>query len=203
MSNTLLWRWGWFSLEINIWTVELLIDDKTRRIGKEEFTNNCVGAAWHWWLWCYTLQELLNILNLNCFLTLKYSRQKLAGVSMLCNGNHLFLQQSDPSVCILQIRLTLHIEMSSDWTFLAGFSVSTSSTLWHWTDKKNQKYFLLLVFYRVEQSQQQVECEYCSGILSALYLIYNILSPSTCNSGQQPSINQLYLTVPHKVQCSP
>ena len=130
------------------------------------------------WLWCNTLQELLNILNLNCFLTLKYSRQKLAGVSMLCNGNHLFLQQSDPSVCILQIRLTLHIEMSSDWTFLAGFSVSTSSTLWHWTDKKNQKYFLLLVFYRVEQSQQQVECEYCSGILSALYLISTISRPA-------------------------
>ena len=36
----------------------------------------------------------------NCFLTLNHLTQKHGGVSMLCNGNQLFLQQSPSSHCM-------------------------------------------------------------------------------------------------------
>ena len=123
----------------------------------------------------------------NCFLTLKHERQKGRGVSMLCNGNQLFLQQSPTSQCMhtsdnphsralrcLQIRLSSQHSQASNLELACGgggqitllFSVSIDRLDYRSVGHHSQSSQFLL---------QIPKFDYCSGSLSALYLIYNIL----------------------------
>ena len=97
--------------------------------------------------------------------------------------------------------------MSSDWTFLARFScLQFKIGLWWWRLDIGDYYFVVLLSVSIdrldyrsagqhsESSQfllQIPKSDYCSGSLSALYLIYNIL----------PSPPQIYLA--HNITVPP
>ena len=106
---------------------------------------------------------------------------------MLCNGNQLFLQQSPTSQCMhtsdnphsralrcLQIRLSSQHSQASNLELACGgggqitllFSVSIDRLDYRSVGHHSQSSQFLL---------QIPKSDYCSGSLSALYLIYNIL----------------------------